>query len=238
MCLHLMKKGMFFLSFMLFLSLPGWAGEITGTIKYDGKVPQMREIKMDADPICASKHTEPVRSESLVLGEGNTMANIFVKVTSGLPEKTYPAPSEAAVIDQKGCQYSPHVLALMVGQTLEILNPDGTLHNVHSMSKVNKEFNMAMPKFKKKSKKTFDKEEAMFPVKCDVHPWMKAWITVMSHPYFDVTSVDGTFTLKDLPAGTYQVEAWHEKLGTQTAQVTIGADESKTADFTFSRPQK
>jgi len=134
--------------------------------------------------------------------------------------------------------YNPHVFGIMVGQPLKILNPDGTLHNIHVLSKINPEFNLAMPKFRKEMTKTFKKEEFMFTIKCDVHPWMGGWASVMSHPYFAVTADDGQFSIAGLPAGTYEVEAWHEKLGTRSASVTITDDETKELNFTFSRPEK
>lgn len=212
-------------------------GSISGTVKFDGKVPNFKAINMDADPICASAHKDAVLPQTLVLGEGNTMGNVFVYVKSGLTKTDFTPPAEAAVIDQKGCNYDPHVLGVMVGQKLKILNPDGTLHNVHAMPKVNQEFNMAMPKFRTEVEKVFDKPEFMFPIKCDVHPWMNAWIAVMPHPYFMVTKADGKYDLKDLPPGTYQVEAWHEKLGTKTATVTVTDGGTATADFTFEGPK-
>jgi hypothetical protein len=124
----------------------------------------------------------------------------------------------------------------MVGQTVKILNPDGTLHNVHAMTKVNQEFNLAMPKFRTEITKVFDKPEFMFALKCDVHPWMSAYGSVMAHPFFAVTQKDGKFEIKGLDAGTYEIEAWHEKLGVKTMQITVTADESKQADFTFAKP--
>ncbi len=213
-------------------------GTITGTVKFEGQVPHFRPINMDADPICSASHNGSVYPQMLVLGDGNTMGNVFVYVKSGLSKTDYPAPAEAVVINQKGCNYSPHVAAVMVGQKLRILNPDGTLHNVHAMCKVNPEFNMAMPKFRTEVEKTFDKPEFMFPIKCDVHPWMNAWLAVMSHPFFSVTKADGKFEIKDLPAGTYEIEAWHEKLGTKTATVTVTNGGTQTVDFSFAAPHK
>ena len=167
------------------------------------------------------------------------MGNVFVYVSKGVPKKDYPVPTTEAVINQEGCQYHPHVLGLMKGQTLKILNPDGTLHNVHAMPKENKEFNLAMPKFRTEITTTFDKPEFMFPIKCDVHPWMGAWIAVMSHPYFAVSGTDGKFTIADLPPGEYEIQAWQEKLGTQTATVTIAtADEAKEVNFKFAKPSQ
>jgi len=215
-----------------------YGASVTGIIRYEGKAPKFREIKMDADPICLMKHATPVYPQTLVLGANNTMGNVFVHIVSGLPKKKYPPPTEPAVIDQKGCMYSPHVLGVMVGQPMKILNPDGTLHNVHALCKVNPEFNLAMPKFRKETTKVFDKEEFMFPVKCDVHPWMMSWISVMSHPYFAVTKEDGQFAIDNLPAGTYTVEAWHEKLGIQKASITLAEGGTNEMNFTFSRPSK
>jgi len=230
-----MRSRMLFLVAALFVG-DALAGGVAGTVKYDGAVPKLRPIKMDADPGCAKKHSGPVTPEVLVLGEGNTMANIFVHVTGGLPSKQHSTPSEAVTIDQNGCTYVPHVLGIMVGQKLEILNSDGLLHNVHALPKVNKGFNRAMPGSVGSAEYSFDKPESMFKIKCDVHPWMGAYVAVMEHPYFSVTGTDGKFGIDGLPAGTYEVEAWHERLGTQTFKVTIAGDETQTQDVVFSKP--
>jgi hypothetical protein len=139
-------------------------------------------------------------------------------------------------MDQVGCQYVPHVIGLMVGQPLKVLNSDGVLHNVHALPKINKPFNMAMPPTRKEATESFAKEEGMFVVKCDVHPWMQSYVGVFSHPFFAVTGTDGKYTIKDLPAGTYEIEAWHERLGTQKTKVTVGASDTQTAGFKFSPP--
>ncbi len=212
-------------------------GTVSGTIKFEGDAPKFKEIKMDADPVCLSHHKEPVLPQTLLLGEGNTMGNIFVQIKNA-PQGNYTAPADVVVVDQKGCEYAPHVFAVQAGQKVKILNPDGTLHNVHAMSKVNPEFNLAMPKFRTEVEKTWDKAEFMFALKCDVHPWMTAWMSVMAHPFFAVTKADGKFEIKDLPDGTYEVEAWHEKLGTKKASVTITGGAAQTVDFTFAAPQK
>jgi plastocyanin len=232
---NILLNGLSVLFLFIFISA-AQAGTISGTAVYEGKVPSFKPIKMDADPICLTKHSGEIFPQTLVLGEGNTMANVFVQIKSGLSKKNYPAPAEEVVITQEGCQYDPHVMGVMVGQTVKILNPDGTLHNVHALPKVNAEFNLAMPKFRTEMTKVFDKPEFMFPIKCDVHPWMGAWITVMEHPYFAVSQENGQFIITNVPAGTYEVGAWHEKLGTQTATVTVGGDETQTVDFKFSRP--
>lgn len=218
--------------------VPSGSARITGTIQYQGDVPNLRPITMDADPVCAAKHTEPVQPEILVLGPGNTLANVFVKVKSGLPEVQWPAPSQPVVLDQKGCQYDPHVLGVLVGQTLKILNSDGLLHNVHALPSVNREFNIGMPATRTEAEHVFNRPEEMFMIKCDVHPWMGAYVSVMTHPFFAVSGKDGKYTISGLPAGTYEIEAWHERLGTQTASVTVADGETQTADFSFSPPSR
>ena len=216
---------------------PVHAATREGTITYEGKVPKIKALKMDADPDCLNKHTSPPPAEYLVLGDGNTMGNIFVAIKSGLPDKEYPAPSSAAIIDQKGCIYDPHVIGLMAGQPLKFKNSDGILHNVHALPKINRPFNMAMPgTMTESSDKGFKKvEEKPFKIKCDVHPWMNTWVRVMSHPYFSVTSTDGKYKIDNLPAGTYEVEAWHEKLGFRTQEITVAEGDSAKLDFKFTR---
>jgi plastocyanin len=215
------------------------ASTITGTITFKGAVPTLLPVAMDADPACAKMHGKPAPNEMLALGSGNTMGNILVSVSKGLPAgKTYPAPKTPAVLDQKGCQYVPRVLGIMVGQPYRILNSDGILHNVNALPKVNRGFNRPMPATMKEVTGAFEREENVFQVKCDVHPWMTAYVGVFSHPFFSVTGRDGKFTLSGLDPGTYVITAWHERLGTQTATVTVGANETKTQDFTFAPPSK
>ena len=215
------------------------ASSITGTVTLDGKVPTLKPLAMDADPACAKKHSKPVPAEMLVLGSGNTMGNIMVYVSKGLPSgKTWPAPKTPVTLDQKGCVYVPHVMGIMVGQPYRILNSDGILHNVHTLPKVNKSFNRAMPANLKEVSTTFDKPEAIFHTKCDVHPWMSAYVGVFTHPFFSVTATDGKFTISGLDPGTYELTAWHERLGTQTATVTVGANDKKAQNFKFTSPVK
>jgi plastocyanin len=215
------------------------ASSISGTVTFAGKAPNLRPLTMDADPVCAKKHSGPVANEMLVLGSGNTMGNIMVWVSKGLPAgKTFPVPKTPVVLDQQGCQYKPHVMGIMVGQPYKILNSDALPHNVHTLPKVNKPFNRAMPATLKEATTQFDKEEPIFQVKCDVHPWMSAYIGVFTHPFFSVTSTDGKFTISGLDPGTYEITAWHEKLGTQTASITVGANDKKTQDFKFATPAK
>jgi plastocyanin len=213
------------------------ASSITGTITFDGKAPTLRPLAMEADPVCAKKHPAPVPNEMLVLGSGNTMGNVMVWVSKGLPAgKTWPAPAAPAVLDQNGCQYKPHVMGLMVGQAYKILNSDGILHNIHTLPKINPGFNKPMPGTLKETTTKFDKPEGIFPIKCDVHPWMQAYVGVFTNPFFSVTSADGKFTISGLDPGTYEITAWQERLGTKTATVTVGATGTKTQDFKFAMP--
>jgi plastocyanin len=215
------------------------AATVTGTVTFDGKAPALKPLSMDADPACAKKHSAPVPSEALVLGSGNSMGNILVWVSKGLPSgKTYPAPKTPVTLDQNGCQYKPHVQGIMVGQAYRILNSDGILHNVHSLPKINPTFNKPMPATLKETTTTFAKPEPVFQIKCDVHPWMSAYIGVFTHPFFSVTGTDGKFTISGLDPGTYEITAWHERLGTQTASVTVGASDTKTQNFKFAMPAK
>jgi len=215
------------------------ASTVTGTVTFDGKPPALRPLAMDAEPVCAKKHSGPVPNEMLVLGNGNTMGNIMVYVSKGLPSgKTYAPPKTPVVIDQTGCQYKPHVMGIMVGQTYKILNSDGILHNIHTLPKVNAAFNKGMPATVKEATTVFAKPEDVFHVKCDVHPWMSAYVGVFTHPFFSVTAADGKYTISGLDPGTYEITAWHERLGTKTATVTVGASDKKTQDFKFAMPTK
>ena len=216
------------------------ASTINGTVTFDGKVPTLKPLTMDADPACAKLHKgQPVPNEMLLLGSGNTMGNIMVWVSKGLPAgKTWPAPKTPVVLDQKGCQYVPHVMGIMVGQSYKILNSDGVLHNVHTLPKINPSFNRGQPATVKEVTTSFPKPEGMFQIKCDVHPWMSAYIGVFTHPFFSATSTDGKFTISGLDPGTYEISAWHERLGTQTASVTVAASDKKTQDFKFAVPGK
>lgn len=216
------------------------ASTVTGTIVFDGKAPALRPLSMDADPVCAKLHGgKPVPAEMLALGSGNTMGNILVWVSKGLPAgKTFPVPKTPVTLDQKGCLYVPHVMGIMVGQAYRILNSDGILHNIHTLPKINPSFNRAMPATLKEASTTFGKPEGVFNIKCDVHPWMSAYMAVFTHPFFSTTATDGKFTIAGLDAGTYEITAWHEKLGTQTASVTVTGSDTKTQNFKFAVPAK
>jgi plastocyanin len=193
---------------------------------------------MTAEAVCHEKQGgKPAPNEALVLGTGNTMGNIMVWVSKGLPTgQTWPVPETPVILDQDGCVYKPHVMGIMVGQSYRILNSDGILHNIHTLPKINPAFNRGQPATVKEMTTTFSRPENMFQIKCDVHPWMSAYIGVFAHPFFSVTGTDGKFTISGLEAGIYEITAWHEKLGTQTASITVAAKETKTQDFTFALP--
>ena len=214
------------------------AGEIKGRVKFIGKGPKAKRIRMDADPVCAASHKEAARAESFIVDANGNLANVIVYLKGVKYDGK--APSNEVIIDQKGCVYSPHVLGVQAGQPVKILNSDATMHNIHGLPKVNKEFNFGMPKSLKEKSIVFDKSEDVFVIKCDVHPWMKSYTQVFDHPYFAVSSTDGSFSIPNVPDGTYEAVAWQERLGdknklTQSVTVKGGVAE---LNFNFERPKK
>ena len=208
------------------------AGSVGGRIAFDGVPPKPAVVRMDSDPSCVQPGSATT-DESVVVGEAGALQGVFVYVKDGLGTLRFPIPSTPVLLDQKGCNYVPHVHGAQVGQRVEILNSDPTLHNVHAIPAANQEFNTGQPLPGMKHTHQFSTREVMVPFKCDVHPWMRAYIGVLDHPYFAVTGPDGAFSLKGLPPGTYTIEAWHETLGTETQSVTIGERESKDITFSF-----
>ena len=214
-----------------------FAGDLTGTVTYEGKAPKKKTLRMDSDPVCSAAHQDAVYTESFIVDENGNLANVIVYLKSASSDS---APSVAAVIDQNGCMYTPHVFGMQAGQELKILNSDPTMHNIHGLPKLNKEFNFGMPKTVKEKSVTFHKAEDVFVIKCDVHPWMKSYVQVFDHPYFAVTGTDGKYSIPGISAGEYEVVAWQEKFGskrTMVQTVTIG-DDSTTLDFKFIKPSK
>jgi plastocyanin len=180
------------------------AGDVKGAVTLDGAAPMNAVIRMNADPVCIREAKGPQMQETFEVGsDGKSLANVFVYVKDGLGNYAYDMPTESAKIDQRECRYHPHVFGIRVGQPLEIVNSDPTLHNIHAQPKINAEFNNGQPIQGMKTTHTFDKQEIMVPFKCDVHGWMNAYVGVVAHPYFAVTDKDGKFELKTLPPGTY-----------------------------------
>lgn len=214
------------------------SASISGKITFEGKPPKQKKIPTDADPKCAEMHADsPLLTEDVLVNPDGTLKNVFVYIKSSLPEgKTYDAPKTPVELDQTGCHYVPHVFGMMAKQPLEIVNKDDTLHNIHAMPTKSKEFNVGQPNQDMKTMRTFAEPEVMVHFKCDVHPWMSAYVGVMSNPFYSVTGDDGAFSLKGLPAGEYEVAAWHEKYGEQVQKIKVGDGEAKTIDFKFSKP--
>lgn len=208
------------------------SASVKGSVTLEGAAPEAKKIRMDADPFCKKAHEDGAHSQEVVVNDNGTLRWVFVYVKSGL-SGGYPAPTEPVTIDQRGCTYHPHVLGMQAGQPIKILNSDETLHNIHALPKNNPQFNIAMPKYVKEKEQTFPNPEVMVPIKCDVHSWMATYVGVVDNPFYAVTDKDGAFDLSGLPAGTYTIEAWHEKYGTQTQEVTVGDGETSEISFTF-----
>lgn len=209
------------------------AGSVSGTVKLEGTPPASKKINMAAEPACAAEHSTPATDQEVVTGPGGALGNVIVYVKEGLGNRTFDVPKTPATLDQKGCMYIPHVVALQAGQPLEVRNDDKATHNIHPVPKVNREWNKSQPTGAPPIEEVFAREEVAIPVKCNVHPWMKSYIAVFKNPYFQVTGTNGSFDLKNLPPGTYTVEAWHEKYGATDQTITIGAKESKAISFVF-----
>jgi plastocyanin len=199
---------------------PATAATLTGHVMFSGKAPAPTPISMASDPRCMNASAA---TETTLVGAKGEVQNAFVYVKDGLGELKFPVPTTPVVLDQKGCQYRPHVFGVQVGQSVEILNSDPTLHNIHAWPMTNQEFNVGQALQGLRHQHTFSTREVMVPFKCDVHKWMNAYVGVLDHP----------FVLKGLPPGTYTVEAWHEKLGTQTLSVTVGPQETKDLSLSF-----
>jgi plastocyanin len=215
---------------------PSTVGSIGGRVRFEGERPNPEFVRIDGDKACVTLNgADRVAADTIAVGDEHALQNAFVYVKSGLEKVTFPVPSEPVVIDQQRCRYLPRVVGVRVGQPLQIHNGDPLLHNVRSDGEINQPFNQGQPVQGMTFSYTFTTREVMVPVKCDVHAWMRAYVGAMEHPYFAVTGAGGTFALPNLPAGTYTIAAWHERLGIREQQVTVAAGESKDVEFTFAR---
>ena len=208
---------------------PG-GGTISGKVTYEGTPAKMKPIDMSKEPSCAEMYTTTPTSETVVTGAGNTLADVVVYVSAGTPDDA--APSTAAVLTQKGCRYTPHVLPILVNQELQIRNEDQTSHNVHPLAKLNREWNRSQPPGAPAITEKFDKAEVV-PVKCNIHPWMHGNLAVLKNSHYAVSNKTGAFSLGNLPPGKYTITAWHEAYGEQSQEVTISGSETKTITFVF-----
>lgn len=206
-------------------------GSISGKVTYEGTPARQKPIDMSKEPSCASQHATPITTETVVTGPGNALDNVVVYVSAGAPDDAKP-PAEAVSITQKGCQYIPHVVPMVVNQELKVINADQTSHNIHPLAKVNHEWNKSQPPGTPPFSEKFEKPE-FIPVKCNIHPWMHSSFAVLKNSHYAVSSGDGGFTLANLPPGKYTVTAWHESYGEQTQEVTISGSETKTVNFVF-----
>lgn len=210
---------------------PATAGTLQGVISFEGTPPPPKEISFSGEPGC-DVHEGPVYFNTLLVN-GGKLQNAFVWVKEGLEGYRALPPADEVVLDQRGCIYSPRVVGVQVGQPLTFVNSDPVSHNVHTVPKKNRSANISMAKKGMRSTRTFSKTEVMMKTKCDVHPWMGAWIGVVPHAGFDVSGEDGAFEISNLPPGDYLVEAWHEKLGSQEMRVTVASSAATVANFTL-----
>jgi plastocyanin len=216
---------------------PNTVGTISGLVTVDGPISPAAMIRLDADPKCAAMAEGGQRSdESVVIGEGNTLRNVFVYVKDGLPPRLYPVPPSTVVLDQQQCRYVPRVLGIQVGQQLVIKNSDALLHNVRSEAAINETFDVGTPIQGMEVTRTFATREVMVPFKCNVHAWMHAYLGVLEHPFFAVSDEAGRFAIDRLPPGTYTIEFWHERFGTATRQVTVAAQQTQNLTFSYKAP--
>ncbi len=209
------------------------AGSVTGTIKFDGVVPQMKVINMIDVPNCAKLHSAPVMTESVVPGDNGTLQNVLVYLQGDFSAYSFPQTVQPVKVEQEGCIYTPHVVALMTRDVLEVTNKDAVTHNINAMSQLQQGWNETQPQGGQPIVRIFSKEEIPMIVKCNMHPWMRFYLAVVSHPYFQVTGKDGQFALRNVPPGTYTLTAWHETYGTKKQTIVIQPKQEQAVTITF-----
>jgi len=209
------------------------AGTATGTIHFTGKPPARTPIDMSMDPACAMTSAEN-DAEQFIVANGK-LANVYIYIKSGAPPSQAPAKTPPVVLDQKGCRYTPHVIALQQGGSVEFRNSDPTMHNIHTTPASGNPIDVSQSPMGAPQTRQFNQPETMLPVRCNNHPWMNAFINVASTPYFAVSGADGSFTITGLPPGNYTLAAVHEKLGEQDLQISITPKGTAKADFTFAQ---
>lgn len=212
---------------------PLTAGSITGRVRYTGPKPIRKPIDMSEDPACVEAHHGRALDDSLVVSSNGALANAFVFVKKGLEGKRFATPSAPVVLDQNGCWFRPRVLGIQTGQKLQVTNSDPITHNIHPMTRINREWNHSQAAGDAPLGRKFIRPEIMIPVKCNIHSWMHAYIGVVDNPYFAVSRDDGTYAIEGLPPGTYTVAIWQEKLGIQERQVPVAPHSNTRADITF-----
>lgn len=214
---------------------PAGSAVVSGSIQFTGMAPEQQELNLDREcmDIRSQNNMDPALSQKVVVNDNGTLRWVFVYVKDGLGDRTFPASSEPVVLDQVGCTYIPHVFGVQAGQPILIKNSDTFLHNIHAQPEANRRFNFGMPMQGQERTETFRVPEVAARIKCDVHPWMESWVGITDHPFFSTSDETGGYSIGDLPAGDYVIEAWHEEYGVQEQRVTVADGESVLLDFTF-----
>jgi len=211
------------------------AGSVKGLVKLEGTAPRMRTMNMNAVPNCAKQHSAPAMQEDVVVGDNNELQNVVVYLQGDFSQYSFEMPTTPTQIEQKGCVYIPHVVAVRAGAPVQFLSSDDTTHNIHPVPRNNREWNESQASRGAPIEQSFAREEVAIPVKCNLHPWMRVYVAVLNHPYFQVTDEDGSFELRNVPPGTYTLAAWHEYYGSKTQQITVNPKQEQSLVITMAR---
>lgn len=225
---------------------PKTAGTVTGSVRFTGKKPLPKRVDMDGDPQCVKLHDGAVYDDVIAANDEGKLANVFIYIKQGLEGKKFEPPANTELppvmdqkamnqkaMDQRGCWFGPRVLGVQVGETFKVTNSDPLTHNIHPLAQINREWNQSQAPGTEPLARRFSQPEVMIRVKCNIHSWMHAWIGVVPHPYFAVTGADGSFQLRNVPPGTYTIQAWQEQLGTQEQQVFLSPSGKSDIVFEF-----